>query len=383
MHAVALRVLRAAKRPNSRNACRIVAGVRHPLSQRHFHRTATLRQNPDDPAVAVPGEKGPENAESRNNVPIKVESEESGAEKGTQNVETINSQKVKSRTGAAGKPKKGLPPVVLPKWFWKNNVKLFGESESIHNLQLVYPDSPISSDGNPQLTTDMPLGLSKDEHSKAQPGVDHIPTNASPTQMFLEEVTKFLKPSGQEDLSSLIVEGSTQKPSKDGGPRVEDAASHVSKLVTNSLSIANDYTMLKEIRKEEPKSTNSRYHIHADVYKEISSSIQASLSLRPSKGVTEKNIPRPALVLHCPKDGGTFYLDAVVEKLAVEAGADLIRVCILLFYCHSIKSSNETLLQSLEITCINSSMNYLRYFLNSSRSAILSCYPKLSKANHS
>merc|ERR1711939_406557 len=66
MHAVALTAIRTAQRPISRRACRIVAGCRHPLSHRSFHRSRILCQIPEDPAAPGTGgkaENSPENVE--------------------------------------------------------------------------------------------------------------------------------------------------------------------------------------------------------------------------------------------------------------------------------------------------------------------------------
>src|SRR6266536_2587866 len=52
MHAIALRAFRTAQRPISRRACRIIGGVRYPLPQRNFHRSAISYRISEDPAIS-------------------------------------------------------------------------------------------------------------------------------------------------------------------------------------------------------------------------------------------------------------------------------------------------------------------------------------------
>jgi hypothetical protein len=76
----------------------------------------------------------------------------------------------------------------------------------------------------------------------------------------------------------------------------------------------------------ELSSTESaRYSVHVSVYKEILSTLRAGLALRPPKNSNQPP-PRPITLLQCPKDGGSYYLDAVVETIATKLGADLIRL---------------------------------------------------------
>ncbi|KAB8294898.1 hypothetical protein EYC80_006857 [Monilinia laxa] len=67
--------------------------------------------------------------------------------------------------------------------------------------------------------------------------------------------------------------------------------------------------------------------MHVDIYKEILASIRAGLKLRPSQAILDsKNVLRPTLHLQCPKDGGIFYLDSIVETISSKLEADLIRL---------------------------------------------------------
>jgi SpoVK/Ycf46/Vps4 family AAA+-type ATPase len=81
-----------------------------------------------------------------------------------------------------------------------------------------------------------------------------------------------------------------------------------------------------EISECELNPTDSaKYSIHVDVYKEILSTLRAGLALRPPKN-SNQPIPRPITLLQCPKDGGSYYLDSVVEAIALKLRADLVRL---------------------------------------------------------
>lgn len=70
---------------------------------------------------------------------------------------------------------------------------------------------------------------------------------------------------------------------------------------------------------------DAKYLLNADVYKEIFTSLKVGLALRPPRN-SGKGILRAHTLLQCPKDGGTYFLDAIVEKAATELGADLVRL---------------------------------------------------------
>jgi SpoVK/Ycf46/Vps4 family AAA+-type ATPase len=70
---------------------------------------------------------------------------------------------------------------------------------------------------------------------------------------------------------------------------------------------------------------SAKYSMHVDIYREILSALRAALALRPPKNSTLP-VPRPVTVLQCPRDGGTYYLDSIVETIATKLGADLIRL---------------------------------------------------------
>jgi hypothetical protein len=72
------------------------------------------------------------------------------------------------------------------------------------------------------------------------------------------------------------------------------------------------------------KSADSKYGISRYILEELEATLRAGLALRPPK--SSNPTPRPISVLQCPRDGGSYYLDAIVEKIAENLGADLVRL---------------------------------------------------------
>ena len=69
-----------------------------------------------------------------------------------------------------------------------------------------------------------------------------------------------------------------------------------------------------------------RYRLHESVWKEISTYVQTGLLLPKGAFADGVAATKSHCILHLPKEGGLYYLDAVTEKVAAEVGADLIRI---------------------------------------------------------
>ncbi|RFU29372.1 hypothetical protein B7463_g6975, partial [Scytalidium lignicola] len=242
MHAVARIALRTAQQPISRQTCRIVAGARRPPLRRNFHCSQSLRQNPEDPTISETG-KNNENAEKLGD-PTDHTTNKDGVTEGQEVKNVEISQKV--RIGRSGrvrlnrhKQPDGLPPVIIPDWFWTKNVRCAGDPESTNASLAVYAQT-------------------------------------------------------QGDINSIDAE----------------IARQATDIITCNLE----------------STRNAKYTIHVDIYNEILCSLRAGLFLRPPTNIDSQSITRPILLLQCPKDGGTYYLDSVVETTAEKLGADLVRL---------------------------------------------------------
>lgn len=71
-------------------------------------------------------------------------------------------------------------------------------------------------------------------------------------------------------------------------------------------------------------TNNDVYQIEKEILREISTMVAAGLQPSSARPTNNTWASRPHLVLHCPKDGGTFFLDAVVGSIAATHGTDLI-----------------------------------------------------------
>ncbi|KAI5799950.1 hypothetical protein EDC01DRAFT_526089 [Geopyxis carbonaria] len=81
-----------------------------------------------------------------------------------------------------------------------------------------------------------------------------------------------------------------------------------------------------EETKEAAEPVVERYRLHESVYEEIKTQIRTGMLL--PKGSYTENLAsiKSHCLLHMPKEGGVYFLDALTERLAVEAGADLVRI---------------------------------------------------------
>ncbi len=69
---------------------------------------------------------------------------------------------------------------------------------------------------------------------------------------------------------------------------------------------------------------NDVYQIEKEILREISTVVAAGLQPSSARHMNNSLASKPHLVLHCPKEGGTFFLETVVRSLAASHGADLI-----------------------------------------------------------
>lgn len=155
MHAVAFHAIRTARRPISRQACRIIAGVRHPTYSRPFHASPITCRTPEDTGDQGEGQSGNPSIESPD-VLNENAAQDSASEMSKIAGEEASRLTPKPRNGSSkltsgGRQKanrirqpEGLPPVVLPAWFLENNVKCLEDSAESGTLA-VYATSPAVS----------------------------------------------------------------------------------------------------------------------------------------------------------------------------------------------------------------------------------------------
>jgi hypothetical protein len=78
--------------------------------------------------------------------------------------------------------------------------------------------------------------------------------------------------------------------------------------------------------REPTSNVRERYYIHQSVWNEITAYVRTGLLLPKAPFADGLAATKAHCLLHSPKDGGLYYLDAIAEKLAAEVGADLVRI---------------------------------------------------------
>ena len=76
----------------------------------------------------------------------------------------------------------------------------------------------------------------------------------------------------------------------------------------------------------EDAAPSPRYQLHQAIWDEIAATVSASLTLPTPAHAETFPAVKSHVLLQCPKDGSTFFLDAVVARIAAGAGADLIKL---------------------------------------------------------
>ena len=76
----------------------------------------------------------------------------------------------------------------------------------------------------------------------------------------------------------------------------------------------------------ESQASSQRYQLHQNIWNEILANIRSGLSLPTSVFSDGFVAQKVHVLLQCPRGGGIYLLDSVVEKAALAAGADLLRL---------------------------------------------------------
>jgi hypothetical protein len=76
----------------------------------------------------------------------------------------------------------------------------------------------------------------------------------------------------------------------------------------------------------EPVEHTSKYQIDKEIVDEIEAAARAGLTIPTTEFVDGNMEHRSHLILQCPKDGGIYFLDALVDEVATTLNADVIRI---------------------------------------------------------
>ncbi|KAG9246781.1 mitochondrial AAA ATPase-like protein [Calycina marina] len=273
MHNIAVHALRrAALPPISKNACRVVGGIRCSAPRLRFHKSALSLQKPATSETAkatsaaeysIQGSQ-PADLDVNEGIEQQVEDvEEDGVEEEKTDVfaedspnpgpdgEIPRKNKRVSRARRRQSRPEGLPPATVPDWFLEKNVKYTEDLKSV-DLLVVSGERRTGRGGTADTTIDPPV-------------VESVP---------------------EEDTAVTVV--------GDG-------------------------------EKAEVPANKPKYSVHEDIYDEIYATLKAGLALRPPRAPAH-SVLRPHTLLQCPKDGGSCFLDAIVETMVKELETDLIQI---------------------------------------------------------
>jgi hypothetical protein len=178
MHAAAFNALRAAHRPISRAACRIVAGSRCslPRRSRNFHRSAVAYRIPDGTPVPT----NTENASPQSSEPVESKTNEETTETTENSAEVDNAPAPIRRNGKTvsgrvranrSRQTEGVPPFILPESFLESNVRLAGDLVK-ESLAIVKGKEAISGADDPELN----ISAETENQSVEEPDSGSSPT---------------------------------------------------------------------------------------------------------------------------------------------------------------------------------------------------------------
>ena len=261
------RTLRANSRRSHPHACRFIAGRRLPLPQHSFHTSPPPRREEDTPnAPSNQFVEQPVDAPHSEQTSVLLETtaeDPNGASDNPPKPKDKSNYGSASRRAARNvKPRENPSPPHIPPWFLERNVILRGDYA--HARPRNGPWTPIGTGGLPT-------------HPVAQGEGQGAPEDASLVTRALEDK-----------------ESNGRQQETDGG------MSSKSRLATPLLNTIN--------------------------MREISSLVSAGLQVPSWQRAEIAASPKPHIVLFCPKNGGSSFLDGIGLQLAEENSTDCLRL---------------------------------------------------------
>lgn len=258
--------------PSCPHACRFVAGRRLPFPQRSFHTSLSPQREEDPPDTAwnhfTEQSIDASHSEQTSLVPDTVAEDPSGAS------DTPPKPRDKSNYGSASrraarnvKPREKLPPVHIPPWFLDWNVIL------------------------------------REDRTHAQPK-DGPSTHIPPRELPADQLAQGGGQVAAENADSIS--GTLESRELDGRQQENNEAlssSSTSPTPRPAMPLLNDINML-----------------------EISSVVSAGLQIPSWQRAETAASPKPHIVLFCPKNGGSSFLDVIGLHLAEENSTDFLRL---------------------------------------------------------
>jgi SpoVK/Ycf46/Vps4 family AAA+-type ATPase len=296
MHATAFHVFRTAQRPISRLACRTIAGTRHPLPRRSFHRSAISYRIPEEPSP--------------------VESDR---------YEEISENRENGLNGTEAKDEAEHPPVEAQ----REDATAAGLRESLDlddaNIGI---EHAVSLQSQEQVQGEGKNDEELTEDPNHQVDVENLALSQRRQTRYGSGRLRPNRPRTPEGLPPIVIpEWFFKKNVLCAGDDVSEGTLAVYSGGSGSEGTVEFPTHLEDISDPDlPSTQTAKYTINVDVYREIMSATRSGLTLRPPRNILMTSIPRPLLHLQCPKEDGTLYLDSVVDTVAGKLDADVIRL---------------------------------------------------------
>lgn len=304
MHAIAFNALRTAQRPCTRLACRVVSGSRRPIARRRFQSSTLRCQTPQEGK----GESAKDDTPREGAV---EEKSESVADVG---VEALAKAPAETPVKAPAESSEETPvnPLAQPSSETPaNDSPKAIEQVSEQEMEEVLQDEVAlgGDDPNGDGFTPTPRGkgrIGRYSAARARLGrarqPEGLPPVAIPDWFLAKNVKLYDEPYPEGSLSVYA----------EDAPEIEQDAA------------ASDENRRMSLIEKIDMPKDAKYSLDVDVFMEIYATLRTGLALRPP---TVKNeILRPYTVLQCPKEGGSAYLDAIVEIVSTRLGADLVQI---------------------------------------------------------
>ena len=285
MRASAWRALRAVSKNQHPKSCRFVAGRRCPHSKQRFYTSPGFRRDDDPPEPTWNTVQEPPNELARpQETPLEgdglVYSPE-GAPENPRPKDRSNYGSASRRAGRNIRKVKELPPVHIPPWFLERNVRL-RESQA------------------------------------------HVRWNISPTNSNVDE--NDLNP--PSSVPSITAEVLAEPDSGHESEDIKASGNHIRETTKTGRKESNntgDATLGPTIFVDEEAKTVP-FQLDTSNMREIFSIFSAGLQVPQWQRAELTASPKPHLVLFCPKDGTSYFLEILGRALAAQNGTDFVRL---------------------------------------------------------
>lgn len=261
------RTLRATSNRSHPHACRFVAGRRLPFSQRTFHFSPSLRRE-EDPPNAPWNQFDEQSIDASHSEPtsvvpeVTVDNPNGASDNPPKPKDKSNYGSASRRAGRNVKPREKPDPVHIPPWFLDRNVILRGDCA----------------------------------HARTKDGSrTFIRLGGLPSDPIAQDEGQ-----GSAQHANSVIGSLENKEPNGRQQEADEGLPFISRPTTPLLETIN--------------------------MREISSVVSAGLQVPSWQRAESAASPKPHIVLFCPKDGGSSFLDVIGLQLAEENSTDFLRL---------------------------------------------------------